>query len=347
MNIDISRLLKEAEVLTPEEAASLESPKARVTLKDACFDLMQQAYAKTTGDGQYHAPARNLYYVVREMIQQYTDDELTNEWFSYNILPEYQRTVKPLPLIYYDPRGELHEPHTRRSVPLGTREVEGYRLPENLYNKMLYIEKKGFWPPIEDAKLAEKYDMAVVVGQGYAVEAARTLFQRAMADGDSEFRIFVLHDADPYGYEIARTLREETKRMPGYKLDVEDLGLSVGYAIETSLPSEYDTRQKALSSKLELTDTEREWFTGEQISKKAWRYKRVELNAFPIPDLLAYIETRLTELGATEKVIPSDDVLTDVAKQAVRDDTYERAYDWLVEYFEIGRLARQFTDNFT
>lgn len=43
----------------------------------AGFAVMEEAYAKTTGNGQYHAPARNLYYVVREMIQQYTDEELT------------------------------------------------------------------------------------------------------------------------------------------------------------------------------------------------------------------------------------------------------------------------------
>jgi hypothetical protein len=89
---------------------------------------MEEAYAKTTGDGQYHAPARNLYYVVREMIQQYTDKELTYEWFTQpGFLPTYRRTVNPLPLIYYDPRGELHEPHTGTTVPLGTTLEASFR----------------------------------------------------------------------------------------------------------------------------------------------------------------------------------------------------------------------------
>jgi hypothetical protein len=111
---------------------------------------MEQAYSETTGE-QYHAPTRNLFYEMRRMLQQHTDQELDSGYFSYSLVPEYQRTVKPLPLIYYDPRGELHEPHTGETIPLGTRKVEGYTLPKNLYNKMLYIEKKGFWPPIEDA----------------------------------------------------------------------------------------------------------------------------------------------------------------------------------------------------
>lgn len=315
----------------------------------AGFAVMEEAYAKTTGNGQYHAPARNLYYVVREMIQQYTDEELTYEWFtSPGFLPTYRRTINPLPLIYYDPRGELHEPHTGTTVPLGTREVEGYSLPKNLYNKMLYIEKKGFWPPIKDAKLAERYDMAVVVGQGYAVEAARTLFQRAKADGESDFRIFVLHDADPYGYDIARTLSEATKRMPGYSVDVEDLGLSVGYAIEAGLPDEEFTDKKELITDLipRLDETEREWFTGQKVGDKSWIRRRVELNAFLIPDLLTYIEDKLQELGATEKVIPSDDILTRLARDKVYDGVWNRAYDWLTDHFEIRQLASEFADSF-
>jgi hypothetical protein len=42
----------------------------------------------------------------------------------------------------------------------------------------------------------------------------RTILQRA--DRDRAYRLFVLHDADPAGYNIARTLRDETHRMPGY-----------------------------------------------------------------------------------------------------------------------------------
>jgi len=127
MSFDLNAIEANAEFLTGDEAAKL---RVSVSRKDAGFAVMEEAYTKTTGNGQYHAPARNLYYVVREMIQQYTDKELTYEWFTNpEYLPAYRREVNPLPLIYYDPRGELHEPHTGITVPLGTREIEGYSLP--------------------------------------------------------------------------------------------------------------------------------------------------------------------------------------------------------------------------
>ena len=41
--------------------------------------------------------ARTLYYKVRPLIQQYTDKELDYGYFSQTLLPEYERTVAPLP----------------------------------------------------------------------------------------------------------------------------------------------------------------------------------------------------------------------------------------------------------
>ncbi len=91
--------------------------------------------------------------------------------------------------------------------------MEAYVFPSWLYDKILYVEKKGVWPILQSARLAERYDMAVVAGEGYATEAIRVLFQASKQRID--YQLFVLHDADPDGYNIARTLREETARMPG------------------------------------------------------------------------------------------------------------------------------------
>ena len=87
------------------------------------------------------------------------------DYFSQNLLPQYQHLHGQLPGLYYDPRGVLYEPHTGKSIPLGTREIEGYAFPEWLYNKILYIEKKGLWPIIEASRLAERYDMAVIAAE--------------------------------------------------------------------------------------------------------------------------------------------------------------------------------------
>src|SRR5262249_26914699 len=154
----------------------------------------------------------------------------------------------------------LYEPHSGRQTPLGTREVDAYQFPAWLYNKILYIEKKGLWPTLQAAQLAERYDLAVIAAEGYASEAARVLF--AHAHRHEQYQLFVLHDADPHGYNIARTLQDETARMPGYHVDVIDLGLRLEDGLARGLQIEEFTRKKALPSGLTLTDREREYFTG-------------------------------------------------------------------------------------
>src|SRR5262249_7153993 len=156
-------------------------------------------------------------------IQPLTKRELTSSYFEQTLLPAYQREHGPIPGLYYESRGTLYEPHSKTEVPLGTREVEQYRFPAYVYDKILFVEKQGLWPVLKASSLAERYDMAIVAGEGYATEACRVLFRNA--EQGKDYQLFVLHDADPYGYNIARTLREETRRMPGYQVGVTDLGL--------------------------------------------------------------------------------------------------------------------------
>jgi hypothetical protein len=130
-------------------------------------------------------------------------------------------------------------------------------------------------------------------------------------------QIFVLHDADPDGYNIARTLGEETTRMPDHNIQVIDLGLTVDDAIAKGLESEPATRDQALPTLIlpRLSKTATQWFQGQVAARdvhgkpKQWRYQRVELNAFSSPQLIAYIEEGLARHGALGKVIPPGDVI--------------------------------------
>ncbi|MCU7836219.1 MAG: hypothetical protein KZQ83_13335 [gamma proteobacterium symbiont of Taylorina sp.] len=58
------------------------------------------------------------------------------------------------------------------------------------------------------------------------------------AQKGQDYTIFVLHDADPDGYNIARTLQEETARMPDHNIEVIDLGLSILHAVAMELENE-------------------------------------------------------------------------------------------------------------
>jgi hypothetical protein len=276
-----------------------------ITLKAAVYKVMPEAYAAATGDGSLPTSVRSLYYQVRPRIQALTSATLEYAYFGQDILVTYERDVESLPALYREPRGELHEPHDGESVRLGTREVDAYVPPDWTFNKVLYVEKEGLWPVIENARLGDRFDLAIIMGAGHPTEACRALLENAA----EEVRLFVLHDADPAGYDIGRVLGEATWRMPDHDVEIIDLGLVVSDAIANGLPRERFSRKKAMSEVLipRLTDTERHWFRPE--IKTNAPCIRVELNAFTGPDLIAFIERRLADHGATGKVVPPLDVV--------------------------------------
>jgi Histidine kinase-, DNA gyrase B-, and HSP90-like ATPase len=326
------------------------TPSNRVTLKDAVFQVMPEAIAFVSDNGALPFPTRNLLYAVRPRIQALTDEELKGNYFSQTLVVQYEQEHGKIPGHYRDPRGHLHEPHTGRTVALGTREVADYQLPEHVYDKILYVEKEGFQPLFEAARLAERYDMAIASGKGQPVEAVRDLFARAEA---GDYRLFVLHDADRDGYSIARTIAEETDRMPGYHVDVVDLGLTVADAIARGLETEKDTRRKELPWWMpeRLNEQERAWFEGRLLTpawaqKRQWECTRVELNALTAPELIAYIEAGLERHGASGKLIPPADVLETTAREAHGDAIAKWIEGRLAELLDTDQLAEQLADEF-
>ena len=258
-------------------------------------------------------------------------------------MEEYQRQHGAIRGLYYDPRGVLYEPHTGKAIPLGTREVESYQFPDWLYNKILFVEKKGLMPILQAAKLAERYDMAIIAGEGYASEAVRQLFDTASKN--QGYQLFVLHDSDPAGYNIARTLREETRRMPGYQVEVIDLGLALEEALGMRLQTEKFTRKNALPGGIKLSDLEREYFEGRQEGRKSWICQRVELNAFTAPALVHYIEAKLEAAGALGKVIPPEEDLMHQARGIFREEVDDLVDRLISQLLPLGAMKEAAFDS--
>ncbi|MCF7995194.1 MAG: hypothetical protein K9L32_00385 [Chromatiaceae bacterium] len=111
-----------------------------------------------------------------------------------------------------------------------------------------------------------------------------------------------------------------TKRMPDHRVEVHDLGLFLEPAIEAGYQSETFTRSAALASTLTLTDYERKRFTGTKrvigYDKAEWiNCERVEINAIPIRERIAYLEAQLEQIpGLLPKVQPPASVLRDRAQ---------------------------------
>jgi DNA topoisomerase 6 subunit A-like protein len=269
------------------------------------------------------------------------------------ILDAYQRERGKIEGLYYDPRGRLREPHGGKTVDVGTREIESYTFPHLTFDKILYVEKEGIWPQLEASALAERYDMAILTGKGYATEAARTLFEKAEED---DYQLFVFHDADPDGYNIARTLREETSRMPGYSVQVEDIGLTIEDAEDRGLLPETFTRKKGLPKELELTEREQECFVGsyrgeDGNGKEVYTCTRYEINALKTaPEKIAYIEEKLKEKGIRGKVIPPEGEMDRLAegkyRKKVRGWVNEVIAEVLASDELKNKMAHEFQDRF-
>lgn len=252
--------------------AVMRSPPPR-SIKDAAFEVMQEAYMKASAGGKLPAPARMVFYAARPLIQAITGEPLSGStYFTQVLLPDY---IEENPetagwRVVYDARGHLIEPHTNRSVPLGTIEVATYLRnagepkwhnpvvqmpkidtcgPEGCYNAILFVEKEGFNEIFEAVHLAERYDIAIMSTKGISVTASRRLVDELCDRHDMP--LFVLHDFDKSGLTILKTLREDTRRYSfDNSIEVIDLGLRLDDVVAEGLSSEavaYRERQEAVA----------------------------------------------------------------------------------------------------
>jgi len=319
---------------------ALKSKKA--SLQEAVFSVLPAAIETASGNGRFKFPERNLFYATRPMTQSITAQELKKSWFK-GILTKYEQERGEIPNLYRDPRGYLLEPHTGKTIPLGTREVDDYKMPEFLYNKIMYVEKKGMEPIFRAAKLAEKYDLAIICAEGYAVRAAKALLSAAKEQ--QGMTLLSMHDADPAGYNIARTLCEATVTCPNHQVDVIDIGLQLQEALEMGLQTEFFYRKNAIPSAIKLSQTEREYFTGEEAAplngRRSWKARRIELNALSAdPDrFIAWIEGKLQGLGLAKKLLPAPSIIGQVVDHRRDAELLAAATQHILEILDINAIA--------
>src|SRR5215203_6190920 len=322
------------------------APIPKTYIKDIVFEVLPQAIrnAGTTFN------RRDLYYATRPLAYNHSEWEigktLDYSYFSQGLLTEYQEEHRVIAGMWTDPRGHLHEPHTGNSVALGTREIAAYQFPEYTFDKILYVEKEGELPKLQAAKLGERYDMAICSGKGQPTEAVRTLFERAEG---GDYQLFVFHDADLDGYDIARVMREATRRMPGYSVDVIDIGLTVEDALEMGLDSEPFHRKKDISWELRmrLSDVAREYLYQRDRYRGGIRGERFELNAI-LPDTrrIEYIERKLEENGVRGKVIPPEEALAEKREAMYREKVEGWVNKLVEEYLDTDALKDKMVEEF-
>jgi hypothetical protein len=321
-----------------------------VTIKDAVYAVMPQAYMDASDGGRLPAPARQIAYACRRLTG--LGDKLQIDYVLKGqggglltlYLAEHPDTTADWD-VARDARGTFVEPHTNTSVPLGTLAVRAYldgrpywassysppqfaldfptHGPENRFDAILYVEKEGFAEQLAAARVQERWDIAVASCKGYSVHAARRLV-RALHDR-YDVPILVAHDFDKAGIGIFDTLGNVGDFVDiGVRLDDvhdERWGLAamsepVTYGKEGKTdPRPNLTRRGATADEVRyLCETDHVPFHG----------RRVELNALVGRTFIEWLEHKLEAHGVT-KVIPDEQTVERAYRRAFELETINRA----------------------
>ena len=310
----------------------------RVTFTEVMNEILPDAYAHASGGGSYSVAKRQLYYACREEFKNKTGRELEYGYFAGTLLAQFLNRHSNLNWkITADPRGTLWIPNGAKEVrvPIGTLDIEAHLgkanrrvdpyavnpeldnewpslRPHERYQGVLYIEKEGFQPLLEEAKIAEKYDLAIMSCKGQSTVAGRVFIDQTC--GRYGIPLFVVHDCDKAGFEISQRLTkvsdwaEEQDRVSyrfQYSISAIDLGLRLEDAEEYELQSEACEFRGHFASDSICTDEEKEFLNGGD---------RYELNAFTSPQFIEWLEAKLDE--HLERLVPGQEVLEAAFRRA-------------------------------
>jgi DNA topoisomerase VI subunit B len=178
-----------------------------MSIKEAATRVMEEAYMHASGNNTLPANARQIMYAARPLVLALTGGKCwkKSSYFTQHLLVDFVNANPELTAkwdVVFDARGALQEPHTGRRVPLGTVKVRSYIAgwshkisdaegagiqfkhrcethgPANRYRFALFVEKEGFDALLERARIAERYDLAIMSTKGMSVTAARQLVER-------------------------------------------------------------------------------------------------------------------------------------------------------------------------
>jgi hypothetical protein len=331
-----------------------------VSLKDAAYRVMRQAYMAASANGTLPANPRQIMYAARPEILKIADrDNLDSQYFCQTLLPDYINEGRGDSAnwdIAWDDRGHFCEPHTGKAFGVGTLNIRDYvgkyagpdfeeaefapatietHGPEGRYGGLLYLEKEGFTPILERARLAGKFDTAITSCKGMSVTAARMLIDKTCARYG--IPLLILHDFDISGFSIAKTLCSDTRRYTfRSEFRTVDLGLRLDDVQELGLESEPVSFGSVSPSKI-LERLKTNGATADEIAF-LMEGQRVELNAMTSDQFVAFVERKLTEAGIA-KIVPPNDQLDKAYRLFARSKLVEEAVEKFIEEMPDDTIA--------
>lgn len=312
--------IKEAIAKAVRKARRPDAKTHGISMKDIVLDNLDDVIAAVSGEEGYRFNARQLFYALRPIVWNETGKELTIGNFT-NVITDYENENGEIPLMYREPRGSITHPHRNETFTLGTLMVEEYERPRWNFNKLLYIEKEGAQEALKQNRWCERHDCAVMSSKGFSTRAARDLIDK-LVEHDEPVEVFCVHDADASGTMIYQTLQEATKARAARKIKIINLGLepweAVAMGLEVETLKEVDHNRPVADYVSEREDGDY-W--------KGWlQTHRIELNAMTTPQLIEWLNKKITTFGSGKLIPPSDVLEQDLAdriEEKVRDAVTE------------------------
>jgi hypothetical protein len=326
------------------------------SMKEVAWEVMERAYMKASANNTLPANARQVMYAARPLIQERTEKPLNDDYFTQQLLPDYLAEHPDLDWdIVYDVRGHFREPHTRRSIELGTLNVRDYLVklrpprfdeaefsapaietygPDSRFGAVMFVEKEGFDEILREVRLAQRYDIAIMSTKGVSVTAARRLIDRICSRYG--IPLLVLHDFDKSGFSILGTLSRSNRRYEfEHNINVVDLGLRLvdveAFDLEDRYEDAFDKGDPESRRRNMLANgaTEEE--------AEILLDQRIELNALASDELVDFIEQKLQQNGI-QKIVPGKNRLVEAYELFARPARVQKIIDEAIEGLEDERI---------
>jgi hypothetical protein len=328
----------------------------RVDFTEVADKILPSAYQHASGNGRYSVSKRTFYYACRESFKKETGRELEYNYFAGTLLVQYMNRHSETRAwkVTADPRGTLTIPNANHEIqiPCGTLDIEDHLKEANKkcqpfninpevpiqwpslrggrrYQAVLYIEKEGFAPLLEEAKIAERFDLAILSCKGQSVVAARRFIDE-VCRVDGGVPLFVVHDFDKAGFEISQRLttvsdwalsNDRVTYEFQHHINVTDLGLRLRDVEEYGLTGESCTFKGSFADDSLCTEEEKEFLLSD---------RRVELNEFTSPQFIEWLEQRLEE-HLPKRLVPDNEILADAYRRALVTARLNHAVEKILE----------------
>jgi hypothetical protein len=261
-----------------------------------------------------------------------TGDNRELQWGTFQqYITDYELENGPIPMMTRDSRGAIYHPHDEGEIPLGTLSVDRYIRPEWTFNKMLFVEKEGFFEAIKQSHWPEIHDCVLISSKGNATRAAKDVID-LIAETGEPVTVYCVHDSDAYGTVIYEKLQEATKARPARKIEIVNIGLEPWTAQEMGLsPEKTATKEKKAPVAEYIKTYDREHGTRWESWLQSYR---IEINQLTTPQFIKYVDEQIAKRGDPGKVIPPDTVIRTRLDQKTKELIHTKALELLLPEIE-------------